>query len=880
MVNDMIVRTSKSAIKLIRYLFASIVICLIVQCSVIQLPHTITLQDGWQMQSMEHATQSGTIISQPDFEAEEWFAASVPTTVLNAQVENGLYDNIYYSNNLEQIPTEQYQKSWWFRKTFSLEDRQSDQFAILNFEGINYRADVWLNGQRIASSDSMFGSFRRFKLNVTGKFKLGQNCLAVEVFPPQPGDFTVGFVDWNPRPPDANMGLFRPVSIHFSDALQIQDPYVISNIQFGEPITADLSISFLLSNSKPEPVSGTIKGRIGRITFEKQVSLNSGAVEMITLNPDEFPQLRIEDPKLWWPHNIGEPYLYDIHLECMVDGKVSDLVDFKFGIRKVEDYVNEIGHRGFKVNGEPILIKGGGWVDNLLLANTTENLEAQIKYVKHMNLNAIRLEGFWGKDETLYDLCDRYGILIMAGWSCQWEWEDYLGKACDEFGGVKTAEDIELVANYWRDQIVWLRNHPSIFVWMAGSDMIPRPALEKEYLAIMKKYDPARPCVMAAIENESELTGPTRMKMRGPYAFTVPVYWYADTSNGGAFGFNSETGPGAQVPPLSSIRKMIPEDRLWPINELWDYHCGRNEFNTLEKYTTGLNNRYGPADGVEDYAAKAQLMNYELIRPMYEAFIAHKPNSTGVIQWMLNSAWPEMYWQLYDSYLMPNGAFYGAKKACQPLHLLYRYSFNDIWASNETLMEHPEMAALIRIYNLQAEMILKERKKFSIESNCSIKLMDIPKGLDVTSVYFIDLRLTDLSTDEEVDQNFYWLSTQADIPDFANTEWFYTPIKQYADFTALRQIPATTLISRFQTRNDKGEQIMEVSITNNGDNIAFFIELQVVGESSGEVILPVFWEDNYLSLLPGESRSLEARYSRADLEKARATLAIFGWNIK
>jgi exo-1,4-beta-D-glucosaminidase len=158
--------------------------------------------------------------------------------------------------------------------------------------------------------------------------------------------------------------------------------------------------------------------------------------------------------------------------------------------------------------------------------------------------------------------------------------------------------------------------------------------------------------------------------------------------------------------------------------------------------------------------------------------------------------------------------------------------------------------------------------------------MDIPKGLDVTSVYFIDLRLTDLSTDEEVDQNFYWLSTQADIPDFTNTKWFYTPIKQYADFTALRQIPATTLISRFQTRNDKGEQIMEVSITNNGDNIAFFIELQVVGESSGEVILPVFWEDNYLSLLPGESRSLEARYSMADLKKDRATLAIYGWNIK
>ncbi|MCK4446099.1 MAG: glycoside hydrolase family 2, partial [Candidatus Marinimicrobia bacterium] len=819
--------TSEKYLASVFYLAASLWICSLVQCSTLNRPQAIKLEDGWQIQSVEQAAQNGTEISNPTFKPETWYDAQVPTTVLNALIENDLYENPYYSDNLERIPKAHFQKAWWFRKTFTIEKGLLDQFANLKFDGINYQANVWLNGQQIALSDSIIGAFRRFELDVTGYLNQGLNCLAFEVFPPKPGDFTIGFVDWNPQPPDANMGIFRPVSIHFTNVLQIENPYVISDINFGDTLLADLSVSFLLRNQKPVPVKGKIEGQIGDIAFEKQVSLNSGEVQNITLNSDEFPQLRIQNPKLWWPHNFGKPNLYDIRLACIVDGQLSDQADFKFGIRKVEDYVNDNGYRGFKINGEQILIKGGGWVDDLLLANTAENLENQIKYVKHMNLNAIRLEGFWGKDETLYDLCDRYGILIMAGWSCQWEWDSYLGKACDDFGGVKTPEDIELVTNYWRDQVVWLRNHPSIFVWMAGSDMLPRPALEKQYLKILEKFDPTRPCIMAAGDAESELTGPTRIKMRGPYAFTAPVYWYADTSNGGAFGFNSETGPGAQVPPLASIKKMIPEDKLWPINELWNYHCGRNEFNTLEKYNTGLSMRFGQASGLEEYLKKAQLMNYELMRPMFEAFVAHKPNSTGVIQWMLNSAWPEMYWQLYDSYLMPNGAFYGAKKACQPLHLLYRYAFDDIRAINETLQTYPAVEAQIRVFNLQSEKIFEERIEFNLPPNSSQKIMDIPDNLDITSVYFVDLRLLDSKSGKEIDQNFYWLSTQKDIHDFEKTEWFYTPIKQYADFSELTQMPEVTLAVNYLIRQNGDEQSMEVTLRNTADTIAFFIELQV-----------------------------------------------------
>jgi exo-1,4-beta-D-glucosaminidase len=850
------------------------------QCSTKLVPQTIRLADNWFVQSAEKIDQDGAKISAPGFSSKDWYPAQVPTTVLHVLVENGVYENPYFADNLAKIPVGQFQKAWWFRNTFEVSRMESQQFACLEMEGINYSANVWLNGRLVAAADSIRGAFRQFNLDVTEYLQTGENCLAVEVIPPRPGDFTVGFVDWNPHPPDANMGIFRPVSIRFSGDLQLKNPYVKSDINFASPVTADLDITFQLKNQKQTPTAGKIVGRIGTINFEKAVSLKPGETCNIELTSAEFPQLRIVNPRLWWPHNFGEPNLYDLHLDCITDGQQSDQADLKFGIRKVEDYVTESGHRGFKINDEPVLIKGGGWVDDLLLANTPENLEAQIRYVKHMNLNSIRLEGFWGQDQTLYDLCDRYGILVMVGWSCHWEWNGYLGKKCDRYGGVKSDDDIRLVTNYWRDQIVWLRNHPSIYVWMAGSDKLPRPALEKEFLKILEQIDPTRPCVMSASECESEVTGPTRMKMRGPYAFTVPVYWFADTSHGGAFGFNTETGPGAQIPPLSSLKKMLPADKLWPQNELWNFHCGLNEFHNLDKYNTGLEQRYGKAGNLADFLKKAQLMNYELMRPMFEAFVAHKPNSTGIIQWMLNSAWPEMYWQFYDSFLMPNGAFYGAQRACQPLHLIYDYATAEIVASNETLAAQPEMEALLRVYNFRSEKIYEKRIKCSLAPNSSQKIALIPANLDFTPVYFIDLRLVDLKSGKEVDQNFYWLATRPDVPDYEHSDWFYTPMQQYADFTALNRMPEAALEVSYHTKPTGTEQTMEVTLENTAGNIAFFINLQVVSEKSSEVILPVFWEDNYVSLLPGEKRHLQVRFSAGDLKNDRAKLLVTGWNIK
>ena len=500
-----------------------------------------------------------------------------------------------------------------------------------------------------------------------------------------------------------------------------------------------------------------------------------------------------------------------------------------------------------------------------------------------MNLNTIRLEGFWGKDQTLYDLCDRMGILIMVGWSCHWEWEDYLGAPCsEEYGGILAPEDVDMMSRAWQDQVVWLRNHPSIITWLGGSDCVPKPELEQKYLDIFSEYDSTRVYLASAKEWNISLAGPTGVKMRGPYAFEPPVYWFADTLYGGAFGFNTETGPGAQVPPAGSIRKMLSEKHLWPVDDMWDYHCGRHEFNTLDRYTQALETRYGKAVSLEDYTRKAQVLNYELMRPMFEAFSAYRYRATGVIQWMLNSAWPEMYWQLYDYYLMPNGAYYGAKKASQPYHVIYDYSRHSLFVVNDKLTDKNKCTVRIRLYNNLSDIIFEKDLKTNLKSNESREILHLPQLTEDAPLYFLDLRLID-DTGKEIDNNFYWLSAKPDMLDYEAEVpgwYYYTPSKQYADYTALNKLPKVNVTGSIEKNNLKNATEFTVTLTNDSDHIAFFVHPEITDGESGTVILPVLWSDNYVSLLPEETRVLKAVINNSYLRNKNPQLTVEGYNLK
>ena len=843
------------------------------------LQYDIPLADGWFIRSSAEVKEGGAVVSTPGLDSAGWCPASIPTTVLAALRKNGEYPDLFVGKNLEAVPQERFAGSWWYRKEFDVPADKRLVSTRLGFDGINYRADIWLNGRQIASRDEVFGSFRTFEVDIAPAVKPGPNVLAVEVFPPEPGDFTFGFVDWNPTPPDQNMGLWRPVTLRLSGPVSIEHPFVTSEVNLETLAEADLTVTAEAVNHTNQPVSGVLQAGLEGSVLSQEVKLDPGEKRTVTFTSQQFPELKIQEPRLWWPHHLGEPNLYTLTLRFQTRKLISDEDTVTFGIREVADYLNEQGHRGFMVNGQKVLIRGGGWVDDLFMVEDPRVLEAKVRYTRHMNLNTIRLEGFWGSGPELYNLCDRHGILLMAGWSCQWEWEDYLGKPVDDFGGVTTAEDMDFVARSFQDQVVMWRNHPSVLVWTLGSDKLPRPELEQKYVQILSAYDPSRPAVMSTKGLRSEISGHTGVKMNGPYDYVPPIYWFEDTKNGGAFGFNTETGPGPQPPPLESLKKMLPEGHLWPIDDVWNYHCARNEFNTLDRYLEAMNKRYGKVKDLDDFVRKAQVANYEAMRAMFEAFAAHRPVATGVIQWMLNAAWPKLYWQLYDYYLMPNGAFYGAKKASRSVHILYHPQNDGIYVINDRLGPLSGAKAQIRVFDLQSREIFKDMKDVELGPNTASEITRLPAIKGLPPVYFLDLKLAD-NAGGLVAENFYWLSTKKDVMNYPATEWFVTPIKEFADLTALDKLPPVTLkvLSAFEQAG--AEQQVRVTLQNPADTIAFFVNLSVVGRQSGRAVLPIYWEDNCISLLPGESKTLSATFSPVDLQGEEPILRVDGWNIK
>jgi exo-1,4-beta-D-glucosaminidase len=327
------------------------------------------------------------------------------------------------------------------------------------------------------------------------------------------------------------------------------------------------------------------------------------------------------------------------------------------------------------------------------------------------------------------------------------------------------------------------------------------------------------------------------------------------------------------------LKKMIPADALWPIGACWDFHCGLNEFSHTERFCRALENRYGPVDGLEQFAYRAQVLNYELIRPMFEAFRANKANATGVVQWMLNAAWPKLYWQLYDWYLAPTGAFYGTRKACQPCQLIYNYSTRCVFFVNDTRQPGENLLAEVRIFDFDANEVLHKRLQVNGGPLSSQRLLTLPDLGGISTTYFLDLRLFD-SDRIQIASNFYWLSTRPDVLDYEMKvdPWeYYTPSKQFADFTLLNSLASTTVEVRHALKAKDDDNILSVELKNTGTQLAFAIELTVTDANAGAGVVPVFWHDNYISLMPGERRTIEAAFNKTN---SNISLDVHGWNIE
>jgi exo-1,4-beta-D-glucosaminidase len=639
-------------------------------------PHiTLSLAKGWHIQSSAEVKQKGEVISTTKFDPQNWYTAPVPTTVLAALVGNGKYPDPYFGMNLRSIPGTTYPIAsefanaptpadspfsvpWWYRTEFSLPSEYQEKAVWLHFDGINYRANVWLNGKQVANSNEVAGAWRLYELNLTAYLSPGKaNVLAIEVFPPTEVDLAINFVDWNPAPPDKDMGLWNRVYLSTSGPGELRHPFVSTSLDLPSLKSAHLTVSAEVRNSTRQPIKGTLEGKILDIHFSQEVELDPEESKEVIFAPSEFHQLNVPDPHLWWPAQMGTPNLYPLEMQFQVNGAVSDQLRTHFGVREVTSEIDDKEHLLFKVNGKRILIRGAGWAPDMMLRESSKRLEDEFRYVRDINLNTVRLEGKLDTDE-FFDLADRYGILVFAGWCCCDHWEHY-----DKW----TKEDYTIAAETLRDQIYRLRSHPSLLLWAYGSDAVPPPDIEHMYLKILKDLRWPNPLISSVDHITSQVTGPSGIK-EGIYNWVPPSFWYLashpdiqkaapmfENTRAGAFGFTTETSPGPAVPPADSLREMLPKDHLWPIDDVWNFHAGGGNFKDIHVYAEALNGRFGAATSLEDFAAKAQLMNYEGSRAMFEAYTRNKYVSTGVIQWMLNNAWPSLIWHLYDYYLRPGG---------------------------------------------------------------------------------------------------------------------------------------------------------------------------------------------------------------------------------
>lgn len=847
------------------------------------------LHDGWSLQSACKLSATGETISTTEFHPQGWITASVPSTVLAAQVAAGVFKDPYYGMNLRKIPgtsypigqnfsnlpmaeDSPYHCGWWYRKVFRVPAAEKGKTFWLYFGGINYRADIWVNGKQVANKDQVAGAYRTYEFDVTDKLHAGgDNVVAVESFAPTPLDLGINWVDWNPMPPDKDMGLWGPVSLRTSGPVAVRSPLAVTHFADSSLHEADLTVYGELHNATDQPVHGTVSGEVAGVRIQQPVDLAPHEDKTVVFTPEKFSQLRIRNPKIWWPWQMGTPNLETLTLRFAVNGRLSDEQSVQFGIREVTSELTDKGHRLFRVNGKRILVRGGGWSQDMLLRQNPARLQEQFKLVRDLRLNTIRLEG---KLDTrdFFRLADQKGILVMLGWCCCDQWEHW---------NQWTPENMQVATASLRSQMLRLRSHPSLLVWLNGSDGPPPPNVESAYLKIEAETHWPNPTLSSASARPTSISGENGVKMSGPYDWVAPSYWLVDADrttgsrlhSGGAWGFNTETSPGPAIPTISSLKKFIPADELWPPNATWSYHYGGGGFTKLTVFNTAMNATYGQANSLEEYVRIAQAMSYSSEQAMFEAYGRNKYRSTGVIQWMLNNAWPSMIWHLYDYYLDAGGGYYGTKKALEPIHVQYSYDDHSVYVVNSTYQPTPELSVTAKVFDIHLKQLASQQATLKVDADASTKALSLPDSAfaDDSSVYFVQLTAKD-GHGATVSRNFYWVPAKLTSFNWDKADYTHTPPITEANMQELRTLPAAKLVGKAE-RTANG---IRLTLHNPTKNLAFQIDI-AAQDGHGNDIDPTLWSDDFIELMPGESRTLTAVLP--EHATGSASVVVTGWNI-
>ena len=841
----------------------------------------------WQIQSSAKAQQSGAEISTAAFSTRGWYSVSGRATVMAGLLENGTYQDVFYADNLRAVEEPDSSGNlfvipWWYRTEFTLVNGARGTRTLLRINGMIASADVWLNGQLLAEQAGVAGAYPVRELDVTGSVHAGSNTLALRVHPADPrSSLSIGWVDWNPTPPDNNMGPWRGVDIVRTGPVQIRFPQVTSTLSLPDLEHAALTVKVEARNLDALAHEVTITGVVAGVSLRQTIHLASGQTQSVSFSPKSDPDLDLKDPQVWWPVGMGAHPLYRLQMAAAVDGVISDRAGATFGIRSVSSQLTQQGYRQFVINGKPVLIRGAGWAPDMFLRDDPGRMEAEFSYIVNLGLNTIRSEGKL-EDARFYDLADRAGLMILAGWECCDKWESWASTGGEPWGDA----DEKVAAASMASEARLLRNHPSVIGFLIGSDNAPPAAIARMYVDTLHAEDWPVPIVAAAADQGTAETGPSGMKMDGPYAWVPPAYWYADKL-GGAFGFDSEVSAGASIPLLEDLTRMLsPQEleALWKDPQARQYHASAawSTFARIASFDTALARRYGAPRSLADYVAKSQLENYDNVRAQFEAFNAHmdlaRP-STGVIYWMLNNAWPSLHWHLYDYFLNPAGAYFGARMANEPLHIQYSYDTHAVMLVNHTLTREQGLRAIIRVRNLDGSVPYERRlEDIDLAGNAARELVMLPALAGLSPTYFIELELAS-ANGKSISRNVYWLSTQTDELDWAHSNWYLTPVTRYADLTALQTLPAAASEVRATMRQEGAEYVATVTLTvpSSSKAVALFQHMSIRRSAGHELMLPILWSDNDVTLWPGESLTVTAHFATPGA--ATPVVEVSGWNV-
>jgi exo-1,4-beta-D-glucosaminidase len=843
---------------------------------------SIGLTDGWALRAADEVTDPGDTIATVGYPTTGWNPVTLPSTVLAGLVADGVYPDIYRGTNLADVP-DLTKQQWWYRGEFDVPPAGAGQRVWLRFEGISYRAQIWMNGVELDPDAE--GAMVDHEYDVTDVVEPGAtNAVAVLVTPPRHRckDLSFCTVDWNPEAPDMNAGLWGVTLLEMTGPVALRDPYVRTELPLPRTDSADLTVYVDAVNGTDQPVTTSVDATIDRaghdpITLAQTVTLDPYERREVVFDTAMYPALHVEHPDLWWPYQFGTPALERLSTTASVAGATSDRQATRFGIRQFTDARQTVRGTSFVryfVNGRPILIRGGGYMWDLLQRLNPRDAATTVAYTKAMGLNTIRLEGTVG-NQALYQAADRAGVMIMPGFVCCSIWQN------DQRW---TPTQVAVAAASVDSQMRALRAHASAFMWAFGSDCPVDGQHLRRYKRIAARLHWQNPTVDGVATWCDANAG---MKMDGPYAWVPPVLWWDTGRAGSAFGTTAEEGTQTP-PPLETLRGFLPPTDRWPIDHTWNVHAGRpgSTFDTFHWTTDAIDRRYGRATGFTDYSGKAELQNYETARSFFEAWNAHEFDGCagrcatfGTIYWMLNAGWPSMNWNLFPSTFQPGGAFFGTQTANEPVHIAYDYATRQVDVTNSTLQGRSGLTATATAYDVPD---LRERFSFSVPNvdapaNASEIVFRVPPVRGGAHTYFLRLQLRG-PAGRLVSDNLYWYSTHPDVLGDHHS-WFRTPVNRYANLSGLQRLPTNaevTAVARSRTAGDR--ETVHITIHNESPtDIAFFVRASIMA-GRGEV-LPIRYSHNDVSLFPGESTTITARYRRTDLGGAVPRLTLGGYNV-